>query len=121
MVSNRDFRKLDMATQAELRRVAVGVGQAGKTRAGAAGRGGVGGRQAGGGARAAAGGVGRRDVGEWVAAGEGSGEGALAGGRRGRRPGEQKTLSPAQEKKTKGLIARECPAQLGLAFVLWPA
>src|SRR3954468_14196333 len=85
MVSNRDFRKLDMATQAELRRVAVG----------------------------------RRYVGEWVAAVERSGEGALAGGRRGRRPGEQKTLSPAQEKKIKGLIARKCPDQLGLPFALW--
>src|SRR3954463_1874625 len=103
MVSNRDFRKLDMATQAELRRVAVGMVQAGKTRAEAA----------------ATGGVGRRYVGEWVAAVERSGEGALAGGRRGRRPGEQKTLSPAQEKKIKGLIARKCPDQLGLPFALW--
>src|SRR4051795_12459323 len=103
MVSNRDFRKLDMATQAELRRVAVGMVQAGKTRAEAA----------------ATVGVGRRYVGEWVAAVERSGEGALAGGRRGRRPGEQKTLSPAQEKKIKGLIARKCPDQLGLPFALW--
>src|SRR3954471_13400392 len=103
MVSNRDFRKLDMATQAELRRVAVGMVQAGKTRAEAA----------------ATVGVGRRYVGEWVAAVEGSGEGAPAGGRRGRRPGEQKTLSPAQEKKIKGLIARKGPDQLGLPFALW--
>jgi transposase len=103
MVSNRDFRKLDMATQAELRRVAVGMVQAGKTRAEAA----------------ATVGVGRRYVGEWVAAVERCGEGALAGGRRGRRPGEQKTLSPAQEKKIKGLIARKCPDQLGLPFALW--
>jgi len=52
MVSERDFRKLDMATQAELRRVAVGMVQAGKTRAEAA----------------ATVGVGRRYVGEWIAA-----------------------------------------------------
>src|SRR3954465_4617509 len=60
MVSNRDFRKLDMATQAELRRVAVGMVQAGKTRAEAA----------------ATVGVGRRYVGGWGAAVERSGEGA---------------------------------------------
>src|SRR3954449_4406854 len=68
MVSNRDFRKLDMATQAELRRVAVGMVQAGKTRAEAA----------------ATVGVGRRYVGEWVGAVEASGEGALGGGGGGR-------------------------------------
>src|SRR3954452_11896102 len=101
MVSNRDFRKLDMATQAELRRVAVGMVQAGKTRA------------------EATVGVGRRYVGEWIAAVERSGEAALAGERRGRRPGEQGTLSPEQEKKIKGLITRKCPDQLGLPFALW--
>jgi transposase len=103
MMSNRDFRKLDMATQSELRRVAVGMVQAGKTRAEAA----------------ATVGVGRRYVGEWVVAVERSGEAALAGGRRGRRPGDQRTLSPAQEKKIKGLISRKCPDQLGLPFALW--
>jgi transposase len=103
MVSNRDFRKLDMTTQAELRRVAVGMVQAGKTRAEAA----------------AAVGVDRRYVGEWVAAVERSGEAALAGGRRGRRPDEQKALSPSQEKKIRGLIIRQCPDQLGLPFALW--
>jgi transposase len=103
MVSNRDFRKLDMATQAALRRVAVGMVQAGKTRVEAA----------------AAVGVGRRYVGEWLAAVERSGEAALAGGWRGRRPGEQRTLSPEQEKTIKGLITRKCPDQLGLPFALW--
>jgi transposase len=103
MVSNRDFRKLDMATQAERRRVAVGMVQAGKTRAEAA----------------ATVGVGRRYVGEWVAAVARSGEAALTGERRGRRPGEQRTLSPEQENKIKGLIRRKCPDQLGLPFALW--
>jgi transposase len=103
MVSKRDFRKLDMATQAELRRVAVGMVQTGKTQAEAA----------------ATVGVGRRYVGEWVAAVERSGEAALAGKRRGRRPGEQRTLTPGQEKKIKGLISRKCPDQLGLPFALW--
>jgi len=52
MEVGRDFRKLDAATQAELRRVAVGMVAAGKTRIEAA----------------AAVGVNRRFVGEWVAA-----------------------------------------------------
>ena len=67
----RDFRKLDALTQAELRRVAVGMVAAGKTRIEAA----------------AAVGVNRRFVGLWVDAVAQSGEAALAGGRRGRRPG----------------------------------
>ena len=47
------------------------------------------------------------------------GEAALAGGRRGRRPGEQKALSAAQEDRLRGLIARGCPDQYGLSFALW--
>ena len=81
MVSGRDFRKLDAATQAELRRVAVGMVQAGKTRTEVA----------------EAVDVNRRFVGGWVAAVEREGEAALAGGRRGRRPDEQKALSPEQD------------------------
>ena len=103
MVSDRDFRKLDAATQAELRRVAVGMVQAGKTRTEVA----------------EAVGVNRRFVGAWVAAVEREGEAALAGGRRGRRPNEQKVLSPDQENRIKRLIADHCPDQLGLPFALW--
>ena len=80
MAPRRDFRKLDPATQAELRRVAVGMVEAGRTRVEAA----------------AAVGVNRRFVGGWVEAARRFGDAALAGGRRGRRPGEQKALSPAQ-------------------------
>jgi len=65
MEVGRDFRKLDAATQAELRRVAVGMVAADKTRIEAA----------------AAVGVNRRFVGEWVADVVRSGEAALAGGR----------------------------------------
>ena len=103
MVNDRDFRKLDPATQAELRRVAVRMVQAGKTRIEAAG----------------AVGVDRHFVGEWVAAVEQSGEAALAGGRRGRRPDEQKALSPDQESRIKRLITKRCPDQLDLPFALW--
>jgi transposase len=103
MVKARDFRKLDATTQAELRRVAVRMVEAGKTRTEAA----------------AAVGVNRRFVGAWVAAVEQSGEAALAGGRRGRRPGEQKALSADQERQVRRLIVRKCPDQLGLPFALW--
>ena len=103
MVLCRDFRTLDPATQAELRRVAVSMVEAGKTRIEAA----------------AAVGVNRRFVGEWVAAAGRSGEAALEGGRRGRRPGEQKAFSPHQEQRLRRLISDRCPDQLRLPFALW--
>src|SRR5919202_1144107 len=64
-------------------------------------------------------GVNRRFVGRWVRAAEQGGEAALAGRRRGRRPGEQKALSAAQEEGLRSLIARGCPDQFGLSFALW--
>jgi transposase len=103
MMGKRDFRKLDAATQAELRRVAVRMVQAGKTR-----------REA-----ADAVEVNPRFVGTWVTAVERSGEAALAGGRRGRRPDEQKALSPKQETRIKCLITGKCPDDLDLPFALW--
>ena len=98
-----DFRKLAPATQAELRRVAVAMVRAGKTRIEAA----------------EAVGVNRRFVGRWVTAAAQSGEAALAGGRRGRRPGEQKALSAAQQEGLRSLIVRGCPDRFGLSFALW--
>jgi transposase len=103
MVIKRDFRTLAPATQAELRRIAVAMVRAGKTRIEAA----------------ATVGVNRRFVGRWVTAAARCGEAALAGGRRGRRPGEQKALSAAQEDRLRVLIARGCPDQYGLSFALW--
>ena len=103
MVVGRDFRKLDPVTQAELRRVAVAMVEAGKTR----------------GEAAAAVGVNRRFVGKWVEAVRSSGAAALAGGRRGRRPGEQKSLTRQQEKRLRRMIADRCPDQLKLPFALW--
>jgi transposase len=103
MVIERDFRKLTPATQAELRRIAVAMVRAGKTRIEAA----------------EAVGVNRRFVGQWVKAAAQAGEAVLVGRRRGRRPGEQKALSAAQEDWLRGLIGRGCPDQYGLSFSLW--
>src|ERR1041385_1352977 len=103
MTIERDFRKLAPATQAELRRIAVAMVSAGKTRIEAA----------------EAVGVNRRFVGRWVTAAAQCGEAALAGGRRGRRPGEQKALSAAQGEGLRSLIVRGCPDRFGLSFALW--
>ena len=103
MAVERDFRKLAPATQAELRRIAVAMVRAGKTRIEAA----------------ATVGVNRRFVGQWVKAAAQSGEAALAGRRRGRRPGERKALSAGQEEGLRYLIAHGCPDQYGLSFALW--
>src|SRR5215211_8004639 len=103
MAIERDFRKLAPATQAELRRIAVAMVRGGKTRIEAA----------------EAVGVNRRFVGRWVKAAAHFGEAALAGRRRGRRPGEQKALSAAQEEGLRSLIVRGCLDQVGLSFALW--
>src|ERR1041384_4957168 len=103
MTIKRDFRTLAPATQAELRRVAVAMVRAGKTRIEAA----------------QTVGVNRRFVGQWVKMAAQDGEAVLAGRRRGRRPGEQKALSAAQEEGLRSLIARGCPDQVGLSFALW--
>ena len=103
MTIKRDFRTLAPATQAELRRVAVAMVKAGKTRIEAA----------------ETVGVNRRFVGQWVKMAAQGGEAVLAGGRRGRRPGEQKALSAGQEDRLRVLIARGCPDQFGLSFALW--
>src|SRR4029078_1908718 len=93
MAVERDFRKLAPATQAELRRIAVAMVRAGKTRIEAA----------------EAVGVNRRFVGQWVKAAEQAGEAALLGRRRGRRPGEQKALSASREEGLRSLIAGAVP------------
>ena len=103
MPNDRDFRKLPPSTQAELRRVAVNMVRSGKSRIEVA----------------EAVGVNRRFVGAWVRAFEVAGEAALAGGRRGRRPGEQKALTPRQEALMRRLIVGKCPDQLKLPFALW--
>src|SRR5215213_3066292 len=99
----RNFCKLTLARQAELRRIAMAMVRAGKTRIEAA----------------EAVGANRRFVGRWVKAAAQSGEAALAGGRRGRRPGEQQALSAAQQEGLRSLIIRDCPDRFGLSFALW--
>jgi hypothetical protein len=100
MAGDRDFRKLDASAQAEVRRMAVAMVKAGRTRIEAA----------------AAAGVNRRFVGEWVQAEKQHGAAALVNRKRGRRPGEQKTLQYDEEMKIRRLIADRCPDQLKLPF-----
>src|SRR4051794_41576563 len=85
MVTKRDFRKLAPATQAELRRVAVAMVRAGKTRVEAA----------------ETVGVSRRFVGQWVKVAAQGGEAGLAGGGRGPRPGGEKKPGAAAEEKVR--------------------
>jgi transposase len=98
----RDFRKLAPAAPAALRRIAVAMVRAGKTRIEAA----------------EAVGVNRRFVARWVKAAAQGGAAALAGGRRGRRPGARKAPS-AVEDRLRGPIAQGCPDPVGVSFALW--
>src|SRR4051794_41962403 len=98
MVNERDFRKLSLATQAELRRVAVAMVKAGKTRIEAA----------------ETVGVNRRFVGQWVKAAAQSGEAALAGRRRGRPPGGPKGLGAGRGERVGRPSARGGPRQVGV-------
>jgi len=61
----------------------------------------------------------RHRVGAWVGTVARSGEKTLGSGRRGRRPDEQKALSPEQEIRIKRLITENCPDRLGIPFALW--
>ena len=103
MVSIRDFRKHDPATQSELRRVAVRMVHAGGTRIEAA----------------EAVGAERHSVGAWVGTVARSGEKTLDSGRRGRRADEQKALSPEQQIRIKRLITENCPDQRDIPSALW--
>jgi transposase len=103
MSRDRDFRKLEPAAQAELRRRAVAMVDAGKTRQEAADT-----------VK-----VSRRFVGKWVAARDEGGDAALEGGRRGRRPGEQMVLAEKDAARIRRKITDKCPDQLKLPFALW--
>jgi transposase len=103
MLNDRDFRKLPISAQAEVRRVAVNMVLGGRKRIDVA--------------EAVC--VNRRFVGEWMRTYEAHGSAALAGGKRGRRPGEQKALNRHQEAMIRRMIASRCPDQLELPFALW--
>ena len=103
MTRDRDFRKLEPAVQAELRRRAVVMVDDGHTRQEAAD----------------AVGVSRRFVGTWVSARDEAGDTALDGGKRGRRPGEQMVLSQQAADRIRRKITDKCPDQLKLPFALW--
>ena len=64
-------------------------------------------------------GVHKNTVSLWLKAWRRGGDAALAAKRRGRRPGEQKRLSAAQERALQQLITDQCPDQLKLPFALW--
>jgi transposase len=64
-------------------------------------------------------GVTRQVVSGWMKLYAGGGETALDGKKRGRRAGEQKALTSAQETKIRRLISDKCPDQLKLPFALW--
>jgi transposase len=96
MSMDRDFRKLKPIVQAELRRRAVAMIDAGKTRQEAAD----------------AVGVSRRFVGKWVTARDEGGDSALDGGKRGRRPSEQMVLSAKNAARIRKKIIDKCPDQL---------
>ena len=58
-------------------------------------------------------------IGRWLQAWRAGGAAALAPRKRGRRPGEQLRLRPAQAAALKRLISDRCPDQLELPFALW--
>ena len=64
-------------------------------------------------------GVTRQVVSGWMKLYASGGETALDGKKRGRRAGEQKALTSAQETKIRRLISDKCPDQLKLPFALW--
>jgi transposase len=63
--------------------------------------------------------VSRQSVSEWVRAQRLGGDGALAAGRRGRRPGEKTALAPWQQSQIAKVIRDKNPDQLKLPGFLW--
>jgi transposase len=102
MGTKTDARKLDMATQAHLRRSVVQAVRGGMNQTHAA----------------AMFGVSLRAAHKWVALDKSGGLRALKPKRRGRRAGEGR-LNPAQAKRIRQLIIDVLPDQLKLPFYLW--
>jgi len=102
MGARADARKLDMATQAHLRRTVVHAIRGGMTQTQAA----------------ATFGASLRAVNKWVALDKAGGLRALKPKKRGRRAGEGR-LNPAQAARIRQLIVGKMPDQLKLPFYLW--
>ena len=102
-MKERDARCLRQTTQAELRRRAVQMRTAGKSR----------------GEVALALGVHVKTVTRWTGAHKKHGAAVFSAAKRGRRTGEQRDLSPEQEKTLQKRITEKTPDQLKLAFALW--
>jgi transposase len=98
-----DMRKLAPAAQEERRRQVIGLRQNGVSYAAIAAQ--VGLSQ-----------TGVFDICQRFAA---TGKKGLLSGKRGRKPEEQRLLTPAQETAIKRLICRHMPDELGLDFALW--
>src|ERR687886_1094728 len=98
-----DMRKLPAAAQEERRRQVIGLRQSGMTY------------------QAIAELVGLSPTGVLDICQRFAAEGAkgLVGKPRGRKPGEQRWLDPAQEAEVRDLIRRHTPDELGLPFALW--
>ncbi|MTD56344.1 helix-turn-helix domain-containing protein [Amycolatopsis sp. RM579] len=102
-MATRDARSLSAEALEELRRRAVAAVEAGVTRSEVA----------------RLFGVSRKTVGAWVAAYQKDGDEAFRPKRRGRRPGEQFALSPAQQANTVKTIVDGTPDQHGMPHRLW--
>src|SRR5476649_2381398 len=102
-MKERDARSLTQTTQAELRRRAVRMRKDGKSR----------------GEVAVALGVHVKTITRWTGAHKKHGSAVFSPGKRGRRTGEERDLSPEQEKALQKRIVEKTPDQLRLAFALW--
>ena len=99
----RDARRLGQTAQEELRRRSVALVGEGRSQTEVAGLLDVS----------------RQSVSEWVRAHRLGGDGALAAGKRGRRPGEKTALTPSQQAQIAKAIREKNPDQLRLPGFLW--
>ena len=98
-----DARRLSPSAQEDLRRRAVAAVKGGMTQA----------------AVSAVFGVSPKTVWRWVNAFDRKGNRGLRAGRRGRRPGEQKALTPRQEARVRRAVLGSSPEQVGLPGLVW--
>lgn len=98
-----DFKKLSPEAQYEVRKAAVRMANTEKTQE----------------ETAAFFGVTRRTITNWVKAYRKEGAKGLRSEKRGRKEGEQRTITRDQEREIQKLIIDKCPEQLKLPFALW--